>query len=288
MHPEAPAWGTPEDYYAILGIPRDAGLEDVEKAYFELARRLHPDVAGGGEEATARFMLINEAFQTLSSPVLRREYDKSMGIQADPGLYAPRDASKAGAAPVTQTSQAGAAGAAVREEPRAGAAQRLDEGLKRTIRSADRLCEQGNFWQAADLLQRILARYPRQPALRRALARASSGMMRYREAAEHLKVACEIEYFNADNHVLLGEVYMKGKQWQKARDSLHDALSWNEDHDRAKRDLMEIEKELEKGDPPLKRLLSRLNKSLGGEKKPEAGGRPSHGKNRGHESGSRG
>jgi curved DNA-binding protein CbpA len=263
VHPETPE-GPHEDFYIVLGIPREASLEEVEGAYFELARKLHPDVAGGGEEATARFMLINEAYQTLNSPVLRREYDKSLGIQVDSKSYV-----IATARPEPGKTVASVPMAPRKEEPRAGAAQRLDDELKHAIKSADRLCGQGNFWQAADLLQRILAKYPRQPALRRALARASSGMLRYREAAEHLKVACELEYFNSDNHVLLGEVYMKGKQWQKAKDALHDALSWNEDSDRAKRDLLEIEKELSKADSPLKKLFTKLSRSVVPEKKPE-------------------
>jgi curved DNA-binding protein CbpA len=276
--------GPIEDYYIVLGIPREASLEDVESAYFELARRLHPDVVGGGDEATARFMLINEAFQALSSPVLRREYDKSLGIQVDSKSYVIAMSRPSPGKPVP----AAAPVAEAKAEPRAGAAQRLDDNLKRTIKSADRLCEQGNFWQAADLLQRIQAKYPRQPALRRALSRASSGMMRFREAAEHMKVACEIEYFNADNHVLLGEVYMKGKQWQKARDALRDALSWNEDHERAKKDLLVIEKELEKGDSPLKRLLHKLGRSVGGEQKTEKKQHPPREKDQEHESGKRG
>jgi|WetSurMetagenome_2_1015567.scaffolds.fasta_scaffold00513_19 curved DNA-binding protein CbpA len=248
-----------EDYYRILGISRDAGQEDVERAYFDLARRLHPDVAGGGPEATARFMLINEAYQTLISPLLRREYDKNLGIPVSEQTFH--------SGPTGTAVKTGPATAARKQDdPRAGAAQRLDDAVKKAIRIADRLCEQGNFWQANDMLMRMLVRYPRQPALRRALARASTGMMRHREAADHLKVACEVEYFNAGNHLLLGEAYMKGKQWQKARDALRDALSWNEDEQKAKADLALIQKELEKSEPAIKRLLKKLSAPMGGGK----------------------
>lgn len=261
------------DYYHILGVRNDATPEDIERAYFDLARKLHPDIAGGGEEATARFMLINEAFQTLSSPLLRKEYDKNLAS----GAFKRQDFSfqdKPASRQATAETPGPAAAAVDREEPRAGAAQRLDDTVKRAIRQSDRLCEQGNFWQAADLLQRMLARYPRQPNLRRALARASTGMMRFREAAEHLKVACEVEYFNYENHLLLGRMYMKGKQWQKAKQALKDALSWNEDDEQAKKDLLEVEKQLGEGDSPIKKLVARLKQPLGsGGGKKDAGKR---------------
>jgi curved DNA-binding protein CbpA len=242
-----PSAESAQDYYQILGVARDATRDDIEKAYFDLARRLHPDVAGGGDEATARFMLINEAYQTLGSPVSRREYDLTLK-----DMPSARGALKeqAQAAPAVRTA----------EEPRAGAAQRLDDRVKRLIRQADRLCEQGNFWQASDMLHRLIPHYPRQPALRRALARASLGKLRFREAADHLKVACEVEYFNSDNHVLLGEAYMKGGMWAKAREALADALSWNEENERAKRDMVEVARHMEKELPPLKRLLGKLSR----------------------------
>jgi predicted Zn-dependent protease len=202
-------------------------------------------------------MLINEAFQTLNSPVSRKEYDRNLGLGvAQKVSIEHRPAATAAATP------------GAKEEPRAGVAQRLDDKVKKAIMMADRMCEQGNFWQAADSLHRLLSRYPRQPNLRRALARATSGMMRHREAAEHLKVACEVEYFNSENHLLLGEAYMRGKQWTKARDALRDALSWNEDSERAKRDLEAIQKELDKDQSVFRKIASRLTQSM---KKPEAG-----------------
>lgn len=62
------------NYYAVLGVPPDESQPGICAAYHDLARRLHPDVAGG--TATARFQEINEAYQVLSDQVRRRTHDR--------------------------------------------------------------------------------------------------------------------------------------------------------------------------------------------------------------------
>jgi hypothetical protein len=59
------------DYYEVLGVPHNAGEDDIEKAYRALIRKHHPDM--GGDTATAQ--LINEAHDALSKPGRRARYD---------------------------------------------------------------------------------------------------------------------------------------------------------------------------------------------------------------------
>jgi curved DNA-binding protein len=62
------------DFYEALGVPRNAGQDEIQRAYRKLARQYHPDVNKdpGAEE---RFKEIGEAYQVLSDPNTRKRYD---------------------------------------------------------------------------------------------------------------------------------------------------------------------------------------------------------------------
>lgn len=66
----------PQDYYIELGVPRNAADKEVKTAYRRLARRYHPDVNTSDPDAEARFKRVNEAYQVLSDPKTRRDYDQ--------------------------------------------------------------------------------------------------------------------------------------------------------------------------------------------------------------------
>ncbi|MDP6823927.1 MAG: J domain-containing protein [Dehalococcoidia bacterium] len=65
-----------QDFYTELGVPRNAADKDVKAAYRRLARRYHPDVNTSDADAEARFKRVNEAYQVLSDPKTRRDYDQ--------------------------------------------------------------------------------------------------------------------------------------------------------------------------------------------------------------------
>ena len=62
------------DHYEVLGIARDASADDIKKAYRRLARELHPDV-NPSAEAAERFKLVTHAYDVLSDPQQRQQYD---------------------------------------------------------------------------------------------------------------------------------------------------------------------------------------------------------------------
>lgn len=65
-----------KDYYKILGVARNAGADDIRKAYRKLAMQYHPDRNPGDKQAEERFKEINEAYQVLNDPQKRSRYDQ--------------------------------------------------------------------------------------------------------------------------------------------------------------------------------------------------------------------
>ena len=65
-----------QDYYATLGVARDAGADDLKKAYRKLAMQCHPDRNPGDKQAEARFKDLNEAYDVLKDEQKRAAYDR--------------------------------------------------------------------------------------------------------------------------------------------------------------------------------------------------------------------
>ncbi|RMG55368.1 MAG: J domain-containing protein, partial [Bacteroidetes bacterium] len=63
-----------KDYYRILGVSPQASAEEIKLAYRRLAKEYHPDSSAHGD-AHARFLDLNEAYQTLSDPLGRHNYN---------------------------------------------------------------------------------------------------------------------------------------------------------------------------------------------------------------------
>jgi molecular chaperone DnaJ len=63
------------DYYEVLGVPRDADITQIKKAYRKLARQYHPDVATDDPQGEEKFKEATEAYEVLSDPERRSVYD---------------------------------------------------------------------------------------------------------------------------------------------------------------------------------------------------------------------
>src|SRR5699024_10518113 len=64
-----------KDFYAALGVSKDADAAEVKKAYRKLARKWHPDQNPGDEAAEQKFKEIGEAYAVLSDEEQRQQYD---------------------------------------------------------------------------------------------------------------------------------------------------------------------------------------------------------------------
>ncbi|WP_284742313.1 DnaJ C-terminal domain-containing protein [Amycolatopsis sp. RTGN1] len=90
-----------DDFYTILGVPRTAGQDEIQRAYRKLARQYHPDV-NKDPAAEDRFKEISEAYDVLSEPDTRRRYDafgadfRQVPDGVDPATWAHAKAAQAG------------------------------------------------------------------------------------------------------------------------------------------------------------------------------------------------
>ena len=71
-------------YYMILGVPRTESPGGIRSAYRDLARKMHPDVAG--QQSTHAFQEISEAYDVLSDPHRRRAYNDELRRAEDRGV----------------------------------------------------------------------------------------------------------------------------------------------------------------------------------------------------------
>ncbi|AJM77502.1 molecular chaperone DnaJ [Rathayibacter toxicus] len=125
------------DHYEVLGVARDASADEIKKAYRRLARELHPDV-NSQPGASERFKLVTHAYDVLSDPQQRQQYD-----------HGPQDGFGAGAQGFTgfgdifetffgQGTQASARGPRSRRERGQDALLRVEVSLDEVVFGAHR------------------------------------------------------------------------------------------------------------------------------------------------------
>ena len=77
----------PRDYYEVLGVSKDASDDEIKKAFRSQAKKYHPDLHPGDQEAEARFKEVNEAYSVLSDPEKKAKYDRFGHAGVDPSGF---------------------------------------------------------------------------------------------------------------------------------------------------------------------------------------------------------
>lgn len=64
-----------KDYYSVLGVAKNSSAKEIKKAYYQLAKKYHPDTNKGDPDSSRKFQEVSEAYEVLSDDTKRREYD---------------------------------------------------------------------------------------------------------------------------------------------------------------------------------------------------------------------
>ena len=72
-----------KDYYSVLGVDKNASADEIKSAYRKLAKKYHPDI-NKTDEAAEKFKDINEAYECLSDPKKRSNYDQFGSAEGNP------------------------------------------------------------------------------------------------------------------------------------------------------------------------------------------------------------
>ncbi|XP_078457287.1 dnaJ homolog subfamily A member 3, mitochondrial isoform X3 [Lampetra planeri] len=86
FHTSATASAAKKDYYQILGVAKDVAQKDIKKAYYQLAKKYHPDTNKEDPKAKEKFSELAEAYEVLSDDAKRKQYDTYGSAGFDAGF----------------------------------------------------------------------------------------------------------------------------------------------------------------------------------------------------------
>jgi len=202
------------DYYQILGVEHTANHNEIKNAYFNYAKKYHPDRLSFApdpeikEKANFVFAEINKAYETLSNPDKRNAYD-SKGYKEDNQV---------------ETSQ-----------------EKQMERARLLHRKAKSLYNQKKYWEATSLLDEAVKLDPNKASYFLLLGMCQMNLPQLRRmAAGNLQKAIDLEHWNVEAFTAMGFLFMAENQPQRAESYFKKVLSINPDHAVARKKLDEI------------------------------------------------
>lgn len=210
-----------KDFYAVLGVPRNATAEQIKDRFLQLAREKHPDRFPGSDKQRAEleFQEITQAFNLLSNPERRRQHDLEL---------------------LRPSSQRAA-------DPGELARVFLQRGVK--------AYKARSFIEAADNFARATEADPNNAIAWHHLARTCAQQERWLpRAAAAIARACELEPMKPDYAKLAGQIFERTGDRQRAATYYRQALRWGGEDPEIRTAL----DQLEGGDKKRKSLLGGL------------------------------
>lgn len=206
-----------KDHYQVLEVAESASLQEIRKAFFRLAKLYHPDRHFDPELADlkgaleALFARIREAYNILSNPESRKEYD----------LSRVRKAAK------TEEEEENI-------DTRARAANQFNSGLK--------AFKEGNFWGASEAFRWASRLDPTNPRYFYYQGLAFSQMpRRARDAEACFKKAIELDPAKTAYYIELGNLYLRNNMKARATAVYKEALKWDPDSEQIKQAIRAVE-----------------------------------------------
>jgi len=240
----------------MLGVTADANEREIKRAYYRLARTMHPDKAVSAEEARRMevdFAPISQAYNILKDKQKRKEYDEQ--LQKNGQTYAEEKPSSP--APITDTSaESGGAAPKPAMPRRPGGSQpagprRVSEDqnaarsaiARKAFSRGMQFYNAGEFAKAIEYFEAAVQNDANEPVFYARLAKALIQARRsFTKARELALKAIELDPYNSDYRMVLGEICEAAGSYSLAAQAYRDVLRWEPDNARAQMQLNAIEK----------------------------------------------
>jgi curved DNA-binding protein CbpA len=221
-----------KDYLGLLGIEADASKNEIQKAFFELAKVIHPDkLAKVGvddlrDKASKTFKILSEAYSIFLDPKLREAYIATLGTPSS------------ATAEAVQRTDADLLGASAKDLNVNNA-----EAAKIFSHKGALLLRKGAFSKAEEFFRKANESEPGNPRYLLYLGwcilhdLSEEEPERLNEAKEHLTVALESEPENADAHYYMARYYREAGCMPECREQLELAVEYRRSYIEAKREL---------------------------------------------------
>jgi curved DNA-binding protein CbpA len=197
-----------QDLYQVLGVVASTSVDEVRRAYYALARRLHPDKFTKEEmkaKAEKVFGHITEAYSTLSRAESRQKYEEEQALRSGPKHQEKTD---------------------------------THDLARSNFRAGKDCLDKGKLGEAVSFFQNACEQDPQKAEYFHYLALTQAKNPRWKKDAEgnYLK-ALEIDPSNGQYYAELGTLYSKGGLHSKAREMFQRALQWDPSNDEAQQGL---------------------------------------------------